>query len=562
MKKGMVDEKEFVTLWNLAEEVGEIGYWEWDIRNDTTYWSPRKRKIYGLDGSEKGSFELFLSVIDEETRELVEDEISQVLAGKKKYYDLQHKIHLRNGQKVWVHEKGYLLRDAEGNPTKLIGVVLDITERKKVEEQLRYERDKSTFYENYDSLTELPNRHALHSRLTAKIEAKTPFTMLFVNIENFGMINNLFGHHFGDRVLAHLAKRLEELMGAENVYRYGADEFVLLIPHLQETKGLLERLRQHLFELPLHVDGQSLTLRFNAGMIHFPDDAEEIATLISGASLALAHAKSLPEDRIVRFTPHMQEQISLTYHGVDALHHAIESRALRPYYQPIIDCESSKVIGVEALVRWIGPEGKPVAQPHEFLPLAKQQGFIHQIDYLIMEQALQDLRRWKELGLSPRLSVNVYLDDFGRAAFSALFKRYENFLGQLVIEISEQEFLACSKDDREQLEILRKLGIGVSIDDFGTGYSSLRYLHTLPIDEIKIDRSFVKDLPDNSQNSDLVRVIKHIADIYSLQCVVEGVEKEEQARFLQSIGLPIQQGFLYARPMNEENCRKFLESQR
>jgi EAL domain-containing protein (putative c-di-GMP-specific phosphodiesterase class I) len=257
----------------------------------------------------------------------------------------------------------------------------------------------------------------------------------------------------------------------------------------------------------------------------------------------------------------LQQKISLTYHGLDALRRAIKNRNLHPYYQAIVDTENSRILGVEALARWIGPEGEPVAFPDEFLPLAKQQGLIHRIDYLIMEEALRDLRRWKEKGLTPRLSVNVFLDDFGREEFSALFKRHGELLGQLVIEISEQEFLACSKAEREELEILRDLGIRVSIDDFGTGYSSLRYLHTLPVDEIKIDRSFVENLPADRQNSDLVRVIKNIADIYSLQCVVEGVEREEQSRFLRSIGLPIQQGFLFTRPMDAESCGKFLESQ-
>ncbi|ADV45537.1 putative bifunctional diguanylate cyclase/phosphodiesterase [Nitratifractor salsuginis] len=561
MQKGMIDPREFEELWRLTEEVGEIGYWKWDIRNDTTYWSPRKRTIYGLGEKEKGSFELFLSVLDEQTRRLVEEEISRVLSGEKKYYDLQHEIHLRDGRTVWVHEKGYLLYDSEEKPIKLIGVVLDITKRKQVEQDLLQEKNRSAFLENFDPLTRLPNRHALHLRLTREIGEGESFVLLFVNVENFGTINNLFGHHFGDAILVRLAKQLEELAGSTNVYRYGADEFVLLIPRLQETGGLFERLRQQLFDLPMQIEGQTVTLRFNVGVIHYPEDTRDISTLISGASTALAHAKSLSGSQIVRYHPHMQKQISLTYYGVDSLQRAIKQKALKPYYQPIFDTESSKIVAVEALARWIGPEGKPVALPGEFLPLAKQQGLIHQIDHLIMEQALEDLQKWKAKGLTPRLAVNVYLEDFGQAAFSPLFKRYQELLPQLILEISEEEFLACSRDDREQLDLLRDLGIRISIDDFGTGYSSLRYLHSLPIDEIKIDRSFVENLPEDPQNGDLVRVIKKITEIYALDCVVEGVEREEQSRFLTSIGLPIQQGFLFARPMDASSCLELLESQ-
>ena len=555
-----LDKEEFTEIWRLAEEVGEIGYWEWDLQTNETYWSEQKKKIYGLERMEEGSFETFLSVIDEETRQLVEQEIAQVLAGGKEFYDLQHRIFLRNGREVWVHEKGYLLYDENGEPRKMVGVVLDVTERKRLEKDLVFQRSKSSYFENFDPLTRLPNRHAFYRQLEQAISETGHFVLIMIDLEDFGSINNIFGHRFGDRVLARLARKLEELAGRGNTYRYGADEFVLLIRDLQDTEGLLSRLRHHLFDLPLQVEDQSVTLRFNAGVIHFPEDARTLTDLISGAGTALTYAKSQPHSRIIRFQPYMQERISRTYHGVDALYQAIEQRAFVPYYQPIIDLSGGKVLGVEAMARWIGPDGHPISEPDRFLPLAREHRLIHRIDYQIIEQALKDFSKWRNAGLDIRLSVNVYLDDFSRAGFSALFRRYQPKLKHLIVEVSEQEFLTCSKAEREQLEILRNLGIQISIDDFGTGYSSLRYLHALPIDEIKIDRSFIEDLPEDPQSKDLVHVIKNIAEIYGLQCVVEGVEREDQSRFLASIGLPRQQGFLFARPMDAEACTRYLEN--
>ena len=549
---------EYERIWKLAEEVAEIGHWEWDIRNNVTYWSGRKKKIYGFTPSDEPGFETFLSMLDEETRQLVRAEIAQVLAGKKEFYDLRHRIHLKDGREVWVHEKGYLIRDEKDQPLRMVGVVLDITAREVLERELLFEKRKSHYFEKFDPLTNLPNRHTLYDDLSHLLETRQPANLIFLDIEDFGTINNTFGHLFGDRLLVELTERLSALSPPGALYRYGADQFVLLLGSDEEAEHFVRHLQLELDTRPLRVDDQSVTLRFSIGLARYPKDAENVRDLITRANTALTLAKTRRLNTLVRFQPYMQRELSQHYYGVDALRKALEQEAFCPYYQPIIDTRKRKVIGLEALVRWIGPEGRPISEPRWFLPLAREYQLIHEIDYQIFRQALEDLTDWHKEGWTLELSCNAHLDDFSRSAFSALFRKYQETLSSLIIEISEQEFLACSEDEKERLQILSQLGIKISIDDFGTGYSSLRYLHTLEVDEIKIDREFISALPEDSRTLALVKVIKKIADIYELDCIAEGIETREQSELLDSIGLSWQQGFYFARPMPREECTRFL----
>jgi len=548
---------EYDRVWKLAEEVAGIGHWEWDIQNETAYWSARKKEIYGLDPSETPSYEDFLSAIDETTRAVVEAEIRKVLAGEKEFYDLQHSIHRKDGEERWVHEKGYLIRDAEGKPLRMAGIVFDITDRHRLERELIFEKRKSSYFEKFDALTGLPNRHTLYDDLERKLSRDESFALVFLDIEDFGTVNNTFGHLFGDALLVELGRRLKALGAPGALYRYGADEFVLLLTP-EESDRLEEQLRKQFYEHPLHVEGETVKLRFNIGFARAPEDARTPKDLITRASAALSLAKSYPQKIPIRFQPYMEEQIARHYHGLDALRRAIEAGEFVPYYQPIVDTRKRTVIGVEALVRWIGPEGEPISSPAQFLPLAREHHLIHRIDYLVFAQALRELGNWHRQGWEIELSCNAHLDDFSRIGFSKLFRRYQPLLTSLVVEISEEEFLACSDDEKERMEVLAGLGIRLSLDDFGTGYSSLRYLHTFKVHEIKIDRGFVAKLPEDSRSLDLIRVIKHIAEIYGLDCIVEGVETREQSELLDSIGLTWQQGYYFARPMSAKECTRFF----
>jgi diguanylate cyclase (GGDEF)-like protein/PAS domain S-box-containing protein len=548
---------EYERLWKLAEEVAGIGHWEWNIRTNETFWSPRKKEIYGLDAEEIPTFDSFLSVIDDETKTMVREEVEKVLSGEKAYYDLQHRIHLRDGREVWIHEKGYLIRDENGEPLRMVGIVFDITDRYLLERELIFEKRKSSYFEKFDTLTGLPNRHTLYDDLEHALASRRAFSLVFLDIEDFGTVNNTFGHPFGDRILVELARRLKGLVPSGQLYRYGADQFVLLVdPERAERLG--EQLKKQLYGHPLRVEGQSVRLRYNIGFARYPEDAENLKDLIIRASAALTRAKSRPEESVVRFQPYMQQQITQHYYGLDALRQAIEERAFVPYYQPIVDTRRRKVIGVEALVRWIGPQGSPISEPAWFLPVAREHHLIHRVDYLVFEQALEDLENWHREGLEIELSCNAHLDDFSRIGFSKLFRRHQALLSSLIVEISEEEFLACSEDEKERMEVLAGLGIRLSLDDFGTGYSSLRYLNALKIHEIKIDREFISRLPEDPRSLDLIRVIKNIAEIYELDCVAEGVETREQSELLDSIGLARQQGFHFARPMPAEECTRFL----
>ncbi len=549
---------DYKRLWELAERVSRIGYWEWDIQTGQTFWSRRKREIYGLDYEEEASYDKFLSLLDPSTRKAVEEQVDQVLAGTQKFYDLQHRIRLRNGREVWVHERAYLEREKDGTPRRMIGIVQDISAQKRLERELIFEKRRSDYFERYDSLTGLPNRHTLFSDLERKISSGTPFILASLDIEEFSMLNATFGHDFGDRILVELAARLEALASTGNAYRYGADEYMLTLSPSQSSDDPVAELRRHLHDLPLMVNGQELKLHYNIGTAHYPEDAKSVGELITRTASALSVAKVTPQINAVRFQPYMEEKITRHYHGLDSLREAIEAERFYPYYQPIVDVTTGRVVRVEALARWLSLNGEIFALPEEFLPLARDHHLIHRIDHLIMTRALKDLKTWHEAGLGISLACNAYLNDFTYAEFSPLFREYQKYLPSLIIEVSEEELLNCTEDEKERLEILRSFGIGVSIDDFGTGYSSLRYLQSLPVNELKIDRSFLQDFPRNPKDRALIQLISDISSLYHLDCVAEGVETSRQSEALKEMGIRLQQGYLFAQPMPGDRLLDYL----
>ncbi len=549
---------EFRTLFEIAQDVAHVGYWEWDIQTNEVLWSRQKIEIYGeSDDSFVPTFEKFLAVIDEETKARVFQEIDDVLSEKKRFYDLQHQIRLKNGKTAWVHEKAFVIYSSAKVPLKMVGIVYDISDKMLMLSDLKNAEEESNFVLSHDLLTGLLNKDILIHDIEENIREKRACELFFLNMKNFKIINNNFGHLFGDVVLKRVAQLIKEALPCSRVYRYSGDEFVILSDVLQRTsKEVIEKL-DAIFERALMIQGNQLSIALNIGISKFPEDASTAKDLVKNANSALSLAKNTHAD-VLFYQGYMSDQIAQKYQMLSSLRRSIQNEDFLVYYQPQVDARSKKIVGFEALVRWRNEEGD-IIPPGLFLPIAQEYGIINEIDFIVLKKAIFQLGVWIGSGREVDVSINSNFSDFEDDRVFEFLKAHPQYLSHITIEITEGEIMACSDEDLKKIEMLKEFGMKVSLDDFGTGYSSLRYIHRLNIDELKIDKEFVDNIPGNIQDEDLVKVIKNIVDIYKLECVVEGVENKQQQEFFIDLGVPIIQGYLYSKPLDTKAATELLE---
>ncbi|ADN74587.1 diguanylate cyclase/phosphodiesterase with PAS/PAC sensor(s) [Ferrimonas balearica DSM 9799] len=447
------------------------------------------------------------------------------------------------------------------NARHLVALFSDITERKRAELELRRLAD-------FDPLTGLPNRSQFNTRLHAAVQARgpggRPMALMFLDLDRFKHINDTYGHSTGDGLLVQAAQRLKGLMGdSELLCRFGGDEFIVLISEFR-TRAELERLAQRVLSAiaePFELDGQLFYVSTSVGIACFPDDAQQPETLIRHADLAMYHAKEEGRGRYSFYTPQRDAQATYQLELENALRQALEANQLELHYQPQVDLQTGQVTGVEALLRWFDEENGAVP-PDTFITLAESSGIIVKLDRWALRQACQSFVRWG-LGDGIKLSVNVSASHFHQPDYVDFVSRVLTETGlpasQLCLEITEGVLMKRVSLAQSHLHALRRLGVSVAVDDFGTGYSSLAYLSQFAVDSLKIDRSFVHDLPGNLTNGAITRSILDMGRNLGLQVVAEGVETEEQEAFLRHQGCARMQGFRYARPMNAEACCLWLQ---
>ena len=557
MTKLNIETGQLLKLFEIAQDVANIGYWEWDILTDEVVWSPRKIEIYGEDADNyTPSFEKFLAVLNEDTKAVVLEEIEAVLSNEKEYYDLKHKIRLKNSKTAWIHEKGFVIRDGAGKPLKMVGIVYDITDKMVILEELKSAEERSNYLKSHDTLTSLRNKDRLLEDIERKIESKREFSVIFLDIDNFKTINNTFGHLFGDIVIKSVGELLKEIASPGYVYRYGGDEFVILYEGTEaEARGLTEKI-ESFFEKNISIIGKSLLVTLSIGVCTYPKRATSAKDVVKNANSALSMAKSGGKKRVLFYEEYMGYIIAEKRSVLDALNAAVKNEEFIVHYQPKVDSLEGRVLGFEALVRWRNEKGELV-QPGLFLPVAQEYGLMGKIDFIVLKKALLQLKKWHDTGFEVSLSVNFNISDFEDDRILKLLKG-SDLLEYVTVEITESELMACTQKELEFVEELKRMGLKISLDDFGTGYSSLRYIHKLPIDELKIDRAFVENIPGDAKDEALVTIIKSIVDTFRLGCVVEGVERVEQKEFFQNLGLTTIQGYFYGKPMDGEEATEML----
>jgi diguanylate cyclase (GGDEF)-like protein len=423
----------------------------------------------------------------------------------------------------------------------------------------------------HDALTGLPNRRLFSDRLERALSmAKRqlePLALMVVDLDRFKEVNDTLGHEAGDQLLRAIVPRLESAVrDSDTVARLGGDEFGILLPRVTERDAVAtvaERLRSSL-EHPLSIEGTVLTIEASIGTALFPDHGQDPQTLMQAADLAMYSAKKAHSGHRVYSDVHDRPSVS-RLSIIGGLRNAIEQGELELHYQPKASLESGDVSGVEALVRWRHPE-RGLVYPDDFIPIAQQTGLLRSLTLFVLEEALRQRRDWSREGLELTMAVNLSPGNLLDANFSedvsGLLRRYDVPPNCLVLEITESAMLL---DPTRALEVaieLESLGVKLSIDDFGTGYSSLAHLRRLPVEELKIDKSFVLTIAEDEDNRAIVRSTIDLARSLGLRSVAEGVETEQAWELLRSFGCELAQGYHLTRPLPADELVRWLGAAR
>ena len=559
-----------------AQKIANLGNWDWDIKRNKVFWSDQIYRIFGMNPSDSRlDRKSFFQFIHPEDRDNLKTEFQADLL-QLKPSNHEYRIQCENGDIRYLLQQAQFTLNANNQPLRLSGTIQDISERKITEEKIRR-------LAYHDSLTGLLNRNSFQERLeTALCLAKRNnriMAVLYLDLDNFKRINDTLGHDSGDLLLKIVAKcliestrksdaiaRLKNNQNDAEVARLGGDEFTILLSEIKqpEDAGLVAQRILEKLSGPVPLNGHNVFATPSIGISVFPEHAENSSTLLKNADTAMYHAKQCGKGNFQFYTEQMNANSLARLKLESDLHQALENKEFAIYYQPIIDSESGQIIAAESLLRWKSRK-HGLVKPCYFIPMVESNGMIVEIGKWVLQQSCKQNAAWQHAGLKPiRISVNIsslqfrhtnLLDTIEQALqASALSADY------LILELTEGMIMQNSDQTIQTLQKLKAAGVKISIDDFGTGYSSLSYLKRFPIDTLKIDKSFISDLPHDKDDAAITTAVIAMAHSLNLRIIAEGVEKSEQAEFLKHLGCHSMQGYLFGKPMSAENFQACLKN--
>lgn len=546
-----------------AQQMANFGSWEWDFRQRKASYSAEALRIVNLPTDAPADLDQLAALIPAEQRASVIELFEQAV--RQRQPTLRYDYHVDNGGKRReLHGRAKLVYNHNGVPSRVRGTIQDVTE-------LRDYRRQVHSLAFFDPVTALPNRSGLIDRMQkvlAHASGQAEFGMLMLGLDQFKKVNDSLGHAAGDGLLKLVGARLSHSMRETDIVaRLGGDAFAVLVPDVRQADALARVASKLLQALatPFNLNGTEVFVTVSAGAALCPSDGQTAEVLLQHADSALSHAKARGRNNVEFYSPQLTAQASHRLALESELRHGVERRELLLHYQPKFELGSQRLVGAEALMRWCQPQ-RGMVSPMSFIPLAEETGLIVRMGTWALHEACAAVVSWNRQRAEPlKIAVNLSARQFGegldlveavQGALTATGCRPQ----WLELEITESLLLDGSDGVRHSLEALAAMGITVAIDDFGTGYSALGYLTRLPVQTLKIDRSFVSELPHNGRSAELVKAIVSVGRSLNMVLVAEGVETQAQADYLHSVGCHLAQGYLFSRPVEMAAFDKLLVS--
>jgi diguanylate cyclase (GGDEF)-like protein/PAS domain S-box-containing protein len=548
----------------LAAAGSNDGLWDWDIAGDALYCSDRWKLMIGIDANTAVTcLDQWLEHVHDEDRQGLRNALAQHFASRTLHFEHEYRIRHASGELRWVRCRGIAVRDESNRPVRMAGSQTDVTES-------RLAQDTLTRAARHDALTGLPNRTMFSELLQGAIRkaARTPasgYAVLFIDLDGFKLVNDSLGHLAGDQFLITLSQRLESQLRAGDVLaRLGGDEFAMLVADVTVTQDvctIADRL-QTAVAAPFMVQGRELYASASIGIVMGERQYDVVDDVLRDADIAMYRAKAAGRGGYQLFDPIMHASTMQRLTLETELRRGIERNELEVYFQPIVDLKSTEVCGVEALVRWVRPDGQ-IVDPIDFITVAEETGLIVPLTYQVLRDACRHVAAWQQLfdrdlsvavNISSRLFARLDFVDEVERAFAASGLRP----GTLRLEITESVLINHSDVVDKTFERLHQAGVAVHLDDFGTGYSSLSYLHRYRIDALKLDKSFVSRMGTPRDNSAIGHAIVTLARELGIGLIAEGVETAAHAEHLLALNCPHGQGYLFSRPMKMVDVEAYL----
>jgi len=545
-----------------AQRIAHLGNWDWNIATGELHWSDEIYRILGLAPQQSVvTYETFLNSVHPEDKALVAGAVTRALTERQPYH-VDHRILLPDGTERIVHEQGEVTFDESGKPLRMVGITQDITENKRADERLHY-------LAHYDILTGLPNRVLLHDRLNqAMIEADRQDHMvaiMFIDLDRFKIINDTLGHDTGDRLLKQVAERLLGcLRQGDTISRLGGDEFTVILTRVGHVDDVTHAAQKIIasFDPPFRMGEREMFMSPSIGITLYPFDDTTPENLLRNADAAMYHAKEMGRNTFRFYTAELNRRAAKRLATETALRHALERDEFLLHYQPQVDLKTGRVTGMEALIRWRHPE-MGLVPPLEFIPLAEETGLIVPIGEWVLHTACTQAKRWHQAGFRHlKMAVNLSGRQFQQKNLVDQVKSALKKTGLparcLDLELTESLLMHNTGQTLTAMKKLSKLGVDFSMDDFGTGYSSLSYLKRFPIDTLKIDRAFVRDITTDPDDAAIAQAIIAMSHSLGVHVIAEGVETAKQLAFLRANRCDAMQGYYFSKPIPAEDMNRLL----
>jgi diguanylate cyclase (GGDEF)-like protein/PAS domain S-box-containing protein len=539
-------------------EGSDQGYWDWNVQTDSLVVSARWETMLGYQPGEMDvAAGHYIHYIHPDDADRVMALAKSHLAGEIENLDSEIRLRTKSGAWCWIQTRGRIVaRDAQGKALMMSGTHTDISQRKAHESEL----DRVA---HFDPLTGAPNRRLLADRLEQSIARANrngkSLAVCYLDLDGFKVVNDRYGHACGDQLLIGVTESLKSVLRSEDTLaRLGGDEFVLLLSDIgtpEECSVILDRVL-HAIRLPVVADGITVSASASIGVSLFPQDHADADTLLRHADQAMYRAKEAGKNRFHLFDPDSDRKAQIHRQFVDRLHLALQHQEFRLYFQPKVDLRTGEIVGAEALIRWQHPE-QGLLSPAAFLPHVEGSSVDHPLGVWVINTALQQTARWLEQGHVVKVSVNIGANHLLRPGFlddlrDALAHQPNIAASLLELEVLESAALNDMDQAVAVLNQCHALGVGLALDDFGTGYSSLTYLRKLPVDVLKIDQSFVRDMLKDPEDFGIVECVVSLAEAFHRDVIAEGVETMEHGAALLKLGCHLVQGYGIARPMPAE----------